>query len=130
MNSLELAIYNRVNEYRKSLDLPPLVIDPIMSVQARIHSQKMAQSGNLSHDGFQERVDSIARIIPYRNAGENVGSALGYARPDEIVVQGWIDSEGHNRNMIGRYELTGIGVVQNAKGEYYFTQLFIRQPRK
>ena len=116
--------------YRKSLDLPPLVIDPVISRQARVHSQKMSQTGNLTHDGFRERVDSIAQVIPYRNAGENVGTCLGYARPDEVVVQGWIDSEGHHRNMIGRYDLTGIGVVQNAKGEYYFTQLFIRQPKK
>jgi uncharacterized protein YkwD len=31
--------------------------------------------------------------------------------------------------MIGRYNLTGIGVAQSAQGEYYFTQIFVRKPR-
>ena len=130
LNSIELAIYNRVNQYRQTLDLPPLEIDPIISVQAKIHSQEMAKTGNLSHDGFQGRVESFARVIPYRNAGENIATCIGFARPDEVVVQGWIESEGHHRNMIGRYDLTGIGVVQNNKGEYYFTQIFVRQRSK
>ncbi len=130
LNNLELAIYNRVNQYRQTLDLPPLEIDPIISVQAKIHSQEMAQTGNLSHDGFKERVESFARVIPYRNAGENVATCLGFSSPDEVVMKGWIESEGHHRNMIGRYDLTGIGVVRNAKGEYYFTQIFVRQRSK
>ncbi len=130
MSEIELAIYNRVNLYRMSLDLPPLVIDPVISAQAKAHSQEMAKTGSMNHDGFRERVDSVAKTITYRSAAENVATNMGYKEPDVEAIQGWIESPGHHRNMIGRYNLTGIGVTQDAKGEYFFTQIFIRERSK
>jgi uncharacterized protein YkwD len=130
MSELESAIYNRVNLYRMSLDLPPLIIDPVISAQAKAHSEDMAKTGNMSHDGFRERVDSVAKTITYRSAAENVATNMGFKEPDVEAIQGWIDSPGHHRNMIGRYNLTGIGVTKNVKGEYYFTQIFIRERSK
>jgi uncharacterized protein YkwD len=127
MNPLELAVYQQVNLYRQSLDLPPLVIDPIVSAQAKAHSEEMARTGTFGHDGFNRRADTVAQTIAYRSAAENVATSRGYSRPDLIAIQGWIESPGHHRNMIGRYDLTGIGVATNAKGEYYFTQIFIRK---
>jgi uncharacterized protein YkwD len=127
LSKLELAVYNRVNLYRMSLDLPPVVIDPVISAQARKHSEEMAKTGIMSHDGFRERVDSVAQQIPYRNAAENLATNAGFQEPDVAAIQGWIESPGHHRNMIGRFDLTGISVVQNAKGEYYFTQIFVRK---
>jgi uncharacterized protein YkwD len=128
MNSLELATFTQVNQYRQSQNLPPLVCDPAISAQAKAHSEAMARTGSLSHEGFNERVDSISATITYQSAAENLASNLGYAQPDLIAVQGWIDSPGHHHNMVGRYDLTGIGVAKSAKGEYYFTQIFVRKP--
>jgi uncharacterized protein YkwD len=127
MNSLELTTYNLVNKYRQSKNLPPLVIDPVISAQAKAHSERMARSSHLSHDGFNERVDSVSKTIVYRKAAENVAYSMGFGQPDLVAVQGWIESPGHQRNMIGQFDLTGIGVAKNAKGEYYFTQIFIRK---
>jgi uncharacterized protein YkwD len=127
VSDLELAIYKQVNQYRQSMDLPPLVIDPVISAQAKAHSLEMAKKGSMNHDGFRERVDSVAQTIAYRSAAENVATNMGFERPDTVAIEGWIESPGHHRNMIGRYDLTGIGVVQDAKGEYYFTQIFIRK---
>ena len=127
MNSIELATHNLVNKYRQSRNLPPLVIDPAISVQAKAHSEQMARTGNMSHDGFNERVDSVSKTIVYRKAAENLAYNMGYGQPDLVAVQGWIESPGHQRNMVGPYDLTGIGVAKNAKGQYYFTQIFIRK---
>jgi uncharacterized protein YkwD len=127
MNSLELATYNLVNKYRQSHNLPPLVADPAISAEAKAHSEQMARSGNMSHDGFNERVASVSKTIVYRSAAENVAYNMGYGQPDLAAVKGWIESPGHQHNMVGRYDLTGIGVAKNAKGEYYFTQIFIRK---
>jgi uncharacterized protein YkwD len=126
-NPLEIAIYQQVNLYRQSLNLPPLVINPIISAQAKVHSEEMARTGTFGHDGFNLRVSSVAQTIAYRSAAENVASSRGYSHPNLVAVQGWIESPGHHRNMIGRYDLTGIGVAQSANGEYYFTQIFIRK---
>jgi uncharacterized protein YkwD len=126
-NSLEQSIHEQVNQYRQSRNLPPLTLDARISQQARAHSQAMASSGDLSHDGFEQRVKAIAREIPYRASAENVAFNQGYSNPGEQAVEGWINSPGHQKNMVGNYDLTGIGVAKNAKGEYYFTQIFIRR---
>jgi uncharacterized protein YkwD len=120
MNSLEISVYHQVNRYRQSLNLPPLVIDPTISAQARAHSEQMARTGSLSH-----RVESAAQKIAYPSAAENIATSRGYRYPDLVAIQGWITSPRHHHHTIGRYNLTGIGVAKNAKGEYYFTQIFV-----
>ncbi len=127
LNSLNAAVLKQVNEYRQSQNLPPLVADPAISAIAQAHSEQMAAEGGITHDGFNQRTDAISKTIVYRSAAENVGYNMGYAKPDAIVIQDWIDSPGHHKNMIGRFDLTGIGVAKNARGEYYFTQIFIRK---
>ena len=127
MNSLELTTHNLVNRYRQYRNLPPLVADPAISAQAKAHSEEMARSGNMNHDGFNRRADLVSKTIVYRSVAENVAFNGGHGQPDRGAVKGWIESPGHQRNMLGQYDLTGIGVVQNAKGEYYFTQIFIRK---
>lgn len=127
MNSSELAIHHRVNQYRQSQNLPPLVVDPIISAQAKAHSEKMARVGKIGHEGFNDRVQSVSKEIVYRSAAENVGYNVGYAQPEAIAMEDWINSPGHQKNLVGRYDLTGIGSAKNDRGETYFTQIFIRK---
>lgn len=129
LTSLEQSTHNQVNEYRRSLNLPPLELDIRISEQARLHSQAMA-SGKypFSHQGFEQRVEAIASTISYRSAAENVAYNQGYTDPVTVAVKGWIDSPGHQKNMVGNFNLTGIGIAKNAQNEYYFTQIFILQP--
>ena len=126
--SLEQTVHQQINQYRQSHNLPPLTLDPRISKVARAHSQAMA-SGKVpfGHAGFEQRVEAINRIIPYRTAAENVAFNKGYSNPTQQAIEGWIKSNGHRINIEGQYNLTGIGVVKNAKGEYYFTQVFIRK---
>jgi len=125
--ALEKSVHEQVNQYRVSRKLPPLTLDPRIIEQSRIHSQNMANGKvPFSHNGFDGRVDAIARSISYRGAAENVAYNFGYSDPVRNAVEGWIKSPGHRKNMEGDYNLTGIGIAKNAKGEYYFTQVFIR----
>lgn len=125
--SIEQAAHTQINEYRKQRGLSPFTLDKNISDIARIHSQNMA-SGTVpfSHNGFQERVQAIGTKISYSSAAENVAYNMGYTDPATKAVQGWLNSTGHRQNIEGNYNMTGIGVHKNAKGEYYFTQLFIR----
>jgi uncharacterized protein YkwD len=124
---LEKSVYEQVNKYRASRQLPPLTLNSSIIEQARIHSQNMANGKvPFSHNGFQQRVDTIGKSITYRAAAENVAYNLGFSDPVRNAVEGWIKSPGHRKNMEGDYNLTGIGIAKNTKGEYYFTQVFIR----
>lgn len=128
LEQLELSVYQQVNEYRKSKNLPPLKLDPNISEQSRIHSYAMA-NGKVAfgHGGAEARFQNISKFAPWREIAENVAFNSGYSNPGKEAVQGWIESPGHQRNMVGNFDLTGVGIVKNAKGEYYFTQIFVRK---
>jgi uncharacterized protein YkwD len=128
LQTMEQAVHAQINQYRASRGLPPLTLDSRISAQARTHSQAMAIGRvPFSHNGFQQRVKTIARTIPYANAAENVSYSKGYQDPATQAVKSWLKSPGHLKNIEGKYGLTGIGAAQNAKGEIYFTQIFIRR---
>ena len=126
--ALEQAIHKGVNQYRLSRSLAPVRKDERISHVARKHSQAMARGSTpFSHNGFKKRVKTIARTIPYRKAGENLAVLKGYPDLVGTAIQGWIDSPGHRKTMEGDFDLAGVGIAKNAKGEYYFTQIFVQQ---
>ncbi|MEC5143757.1 CAP domain-containing protein [Chitinophaga sp. 212800010-3] len=123
--SLEEEILYYTNKFRQSKGLKPLQLDPLISQQARNHSRDMA-SGNtgFGHEGFEERVAYISKKMGrVASAAENVA----YGTLDaEAVVNGWIKSPGHRRNMLGDYNLIGIGTAEKGRLTF-FTQVFIKQ---
>lgn len=126
--AMERAVHTQVNQYRAKKGLPALTLNPQISEQARLHSQAMANGRvPFSHQGFEQRAKVIGRTLAYRRFAENVAYNQGYRDPGQQAVQGWIKSPGHRKNMEGTFNLTGIGIAQNSKGEYYFTQLFLQQ---
>lgn len=125
---LELAVHQQVNDYRASKNLPPLKLDPRISEQCRIHSQAMANGEvPFSHQGAEIRFQNIRKQILWREIGENVAFNFGYPNPGKEAVRGWIESPGHRRNMEGNFDLAGMGIVKNAKGEYDLTQIFVKK---
>jgi uncharacterized protein YkwD len=124
-NQLEQEAHDQINRYRASKGLSPLKWSDAIAQQARLHSSNMATGRtNFSHDGFSDRVQGSG--LTYRGAAENVAYNQGYSKPVDEAVKGWIDSPGHRQNMEGNYDTAGIGIAQNAKGEYYFTQVFMK----
>jgi uncharacterized protein YkwD len=127
LSTLEKSAFDQINKYRAAKGLPALTWNATIAQQARIHSQNMGNGKvPFSHDGFQQRVNAIAKTVAYRGAAENVAYNQGFSDPATKAVQGWINSKGHRTNIEGNYNLSGIGVARNDKGEYYFTQVFIR----
>jgi len=61
----------------------------------------------------------------YGKIAENV--ALGYLNA-ETVVEGWMNSTGHRRNILDREVVeTGIGIARSSAGGLYYCQVFGRQ---
>jgi len=76
------------------------------------------------HEGFHERINRLRkRLGPIHVAAENVASGPMSARE---VVDGWLHSPGHRRNIEGNFKLTGIGLARREDGMVYFTQIFTR----
>lgn len=128
LDKLVHTVHQEVNAFRESRGLPPLTINPLISAAASAHSQAMAQGRvSLSHAGFEQRVDKLKEHFTIRKAAENVGINAGYADPARTIVQEWVKSPGHAANIKGDFGITGIGVAQAESGEYYFTQIFLKE---
>ena len=131
MNELEKSVFAGINKYRKSRNLPMLQWDGNIAQESRIHAQQMAtRKTTFSHDGFKKRVEIISQKIPYKAAAENIAVNMGFSNPGEKAVVGWINSPGHHKNIVGDFNLTGIGIAKNNEGKYYFNQIFIKTRQK
>ena len=118
----EVLVY--INQYRVKHGLHKLTMNPLLSCEATRHSFAMATHAvPFGHDGFSTRMAHLHRKLSGSLSGaENV--AYNY-KTAKIVTDGWIHSPGHRRNLMGNYNLTGIGIVKDKQGRLYYTQMFL-----
>jgi uncharacterized protein YkwD len=123
--SMSAEILRYVNEYRQSKHLKPLQANSFISSVALDHSRNMLSGKTaFGHDGFKDRIGRIRKKLgPIHVAAENVASGAMGARE---VVDGWLHSPGHRRNIEGDFKLTGIGLAYGRRGMIYFTQIFTK----
>ncbi len=123
-DSLVSDIYKYVNEDRQEKGLALLKMNELESSLATRHSRDMATGKvKFGHDGFNTRARTIQKALGSQEVGENVASGQMTARE---VVDGWLKSPGHKKNIEGNFTLTGIGYARDKKGDIYFTQIFSR----
>ena len=123
---LQQSVLDFVNRYRKTKGLRPLTMMPLITAEALKHSKNMADGKvAFGHDGFDGRADRLMSQIELSNAiAENV--AYGKFSAQEVVNR-WIQSPGHRKNIEGKFTLTGVGIVRRADGYLFFTQIFINK---
>jgi uncharacterized protein YkwD len=127
--SIEQAIAQQINQYRRSRNLPPLRLNSQISQQARIHSEQMAAKLTpFSNEGLQQRLKNLGSSIPYQTVAENLAMNQGISDPATFTVQGWLKNPKLRKNLAGKFDLMGIGVAKNTNGEYYITQILLQQP--
>lgn len=106
LDAAQIAV--KVNDYRISKGLAPLVTNEQLNASACAKADDMIANQYWSHN-------SPTGITPwyffdqagynYRSAGEN----LAYNYPSETaLVTGWINSPGHEANMVGNYAEQGM----------------------
>lgn len=118
-------IFRLINQHRASKGLKPLKLNEAIIKEAEKHSRNMASGAvPFGHDGFNGRSDRLMNGIKNANsAGENVAYSQG---APAHVVDNWLNSPVHKKNIEGDYTLTGIGIATAANGQVYYTQIFIR----
>lgn len=111
----EVEAFSRlVNEHRKKVGCKPLTWVGAVAVVAQQHSEDMFNYSFFSHINHRGKTpfDRLkAAGIRYRMAAENIAAGQ---RTAEQVLQSWLGSRGHRRN-IEDCELTqhGIGLSNN-----------------
>lgn len=122
--SFEEQILYYTNQFRSAHNLPSLKLNGFISKEAAQHSHDMANGHtSFGHSGFQQRTNDLHEKLGTTATGENV--AFGELSAKE-VVDIWISSPPHRKNLLGNFTMVGIGIAQNSDGVLFFTQLFAR----
>ncbi|EGC38575.1 hypothetical protein DICPUDRAFT_148783 [Dictyostelium purpureum] len=110
------------NTFRKTLNLPPLLWNQPVYLVGVEHSKNMGEKiEEFGHGGFKERVKKFP--FKFKSVGENV-AYTNSSNVAEHAVDGWINSPGHRKNLVGNFNVCSIGVYKNSEGFWYLTQLF------
>jgi hypothetical protein len=125
-------LVQKVNAYRADAGLPALVASRTLDGEAQSWSAHMAGERDFNHDpSMSARLRAGVDGAQLSGVGENIayairGDAATGKTPEQIadsLFAQWKDSPAHNRNMLGAYTVTGVGVSYEG-GRVYATQKF------
>ncbi|MGP4067072.1 CAP domain-containing protein [Halobacillus sp. B29] len=123
VSDFEQQVVELTNQERAKQGLEPLELDTELSAVAGDKSLDMQKNDYFSHTSptYGSPFDMLKDYgIDYRTAGENI--AMGHTSPEQ-VVQGWMNSEGHRKNIMNpNFTHIGVGYVEDGN---YWTQMFI-----
>ncbi len=122
--SVAEEILQIVNAHRASIGKERLSFNTLANDLAYEHTLYMINQRDISHDDFDQRSDRLFTEENASRTGENV--AYGQ-RSAKDVMNAWLNSSGHRKNIEGDFTHIGIAVVKNASGVYYFTQIFFKK---
>ena len=129
---VERLLVQKVNAYRADAGLPTLVASRTLDGEAQSWSAHMAGARDFNHDpSMSARLRAGVDGAQLSGVGENIayairGDAATGKTPEQIadsLFAQWKDSPAHNRNMLGAYTVTGVGVSYEG-GRVYATQKF------
>jgi uncharacterized membrane protein YgdD (TMEM256/DUF423 family) len=110
-----------INAKRSGAGLAPVSSSGGLASLAQRHSQEMANAGRLFHTGNLGA--SVSTVVSgWQAVGENVGVGDSVDAVNAMFMQ----SSAHRANILGNYNLAGVGVVQGGDGRYWVTQTFAR----
>lgn len=135
MNSAWLVqgVVEQTNQQRANAGLASLRWNNELAVAASDYALELASTGYFAHntpEGTTPVSRSVAAGYPSFPWGTYVGENLakGFDSPGE-VMQGWMNSEGHRRNvLLPDYIEIGVGVAAAPDGTLYWVQEFGNRP--
>lgn len=122
-SAYEEEVIRLVNVERAKYGLPALKKDQGAASVARVRAKEIVQSFSHTRPNGSPCFTAAKELgVSYKAAGENI--AYGYADPQKVVT-GWMNSEGHRRNILSSsFSKIGVGCYSNGK-VLYWSQFFI-----
>ena len=130
---LEQQVVELLNAERRQNGLSELRASTELADAARLHARDLADDDYLEHDSYDrsagrlvkscEWSDRVLRFVPgTRQLAENI--AAGAETPRQ-VVDGWMRSPVHRRNMLGAaYTRVGVGYWAGGSAGFYWVADF------
>jgi uncharacterized protein YkwD len=110
--AVRATILGQANDSRAAAGLPPLAAEARLTAAAQEHARDMLARGFYDHrspEGAGPAQRAAAAGYRYRWVGENIAKGLF---PADEVVERWMGSSGHRRNLLDRHAAeVGIGVA-------------------
>jgi uncharacterized protein YkwD len=106
----EREFFDLLNTERARAGRGPLAWDANLADDARAWSAVMAPTNSIFHTSTLG-ADTAASLVSWQRAGENVG--MGWST--QSLHDAFVASSGHYANMIGDYNLLGVGVVHTSQ---------------
>ncbi len=112
-----------VNEQRAQNGLKALTVDVNVQKAAQVRAKEQQQLFSHTRPNGTNCFTALKENgVSYRGAGENI--AMGQRSPEQ-VMNGWMNSEGHRKNILNaKFTNIGVGVHKDSNGKYYWTQMF------
>ena len=96
----------QVNYARSKNKLSPIKLDKCLNTQAQRHTEYMARNRSMTHSGFSSRIKACNRS----SGSENVATGQ---RTVKACMLAWLKSDGHYKNIMGRWTVCGVGMSNN-----------------
>lgn len=123
-DATELETLDLINEYRVSKGLNALEKINYVSKKSEEHNDYMIANNSVNHNDFEARSNDIIKVLNAKSVSENI--AYNYNSP-QGVMNAWLNSEGHRKNIEGDYTHFGIAIKENqSTGKKYFTNIFVK----
>lgn len=124
VDGFEAEALQRINAQRRAGGLRPVRQNAQLQAAAESHSRWMARTGTMSHTGAGG-TDMVARMraAGYKACDANENVAFGQRTPAR-VVKGWVESRGHNVNIMERgMDHGAVAAVRDANGTIWWTMV-------
>jgi uncharacterized protein YkwD len=103
------AVYELVNADRAANGLPALAWSPQLGALAQGWSEHMASTGSFEHSDINATIRS-PEFNAFTRLGENI--LVGPCKMNAAEMeQAWMNSPSHRANILGSYNLIGVGAV-------------------
>lgn len=114
----QVLILCLLNDERAKRGVAPLSRNPLLERAALLHSEDMVRRGFFEHDTPdgrtpQDRILATGYVTGRgRATGENLAWGEGFRASPNEIVQGWMNSPGHKKNILRpQFNEIGIGIV-------------------
>lgn len=118
--SQESEFVSYMNSARVSAGLTPFTVDGALVSYARSHTADMIATGSIYHSSSTQ-LSSIT--TGWSRVGENVGMGGGVA----VINQAFMNSAGHKANILGDFNLIGVGSDVAPDGTIFVTVIFMKK---
>ena len=121
LTKMSLLIFDKLNEYRESLELKKLIWNSDVYILTLEHSYYQAAKKDINHDNFSIRTQD------FKSKNENVAffSTLEISPEDGAAkfFEMWKNSDGHDANMKSNTINSGAVAVIKNENQYYSTMI-------